>query len=61
MSEDNQSIPQNDPSEMSCATCGLRKRSEANPNSLLAKLWKWHTGWCPGWRAYQEALATQEG
>jgi hypothetical protein len=39
-----------------CANCGLRKRAEANPSSLTARLWRWHTGWCPGWKAYQRSL-----
>ena len=25
--------------------------------SLMARLWRWHTNWCPGWKAYQKALA----
>ena len=45
------------PEEMSCATCGFRKKAEANPEAFLSRLWKWHTGWCPGWKAYQKALA----
>jgi hypothetical protein len=40
-----------------CETCGLRKRAEEKPDSFIAKLWRWHTGWCPGWKAYQLALA----
>ncbi len=40
-----------------CATCGLRARAEKKPKSLLARLWRWHTGWCPGWKAYQKELA----
>ena len=48
-----------DPSEMSCATCPMRARAEKNPKSLIARIWKWHTGWCPGWKAYQAALAEQ--
>jgi hypothetical protein len=24
---------------------------------LMARLWRWHTGWCPGWKAYQAHLA----
>lgn len=43
--------------EISCATCGIRQKAEANPKSLMARLWKWHTSWCPGWKAYQKALA----
>jgi len=45
------------PEEMRCANCGIRQMAEANPNSLMSRLWKWHTGWCPGWNAYQKALA----
>jgi hypothetical protein len=48
------------PEEMSCATCGIRKRAEANPESFMSRVWKWHTGWCPGWNAYQKALAEAE-
>jgi hypothetical protein len=42
-----------------CATCGWRKRSEENPKSFMARIWRWHTGWCPGWKAYQKELAEQ--
>jgi hypothetical protein len=47
-------------SEHNCANCPLRQKSEANPKSLLARLWKWHTTWCPGWKAYQASLAAEE-
>ena len=49
------------PEEMRCATCGIRQRAEATPNSIMARVWKWHTNWCPGWRAYQKALAETRG
>jgi len=26
----------------------------------MARLWRWHTGWCPGWKAYQAHLAEQK-
>lgn len=42
-----------------CETCQIRIKAEANPKSLMARLWRWHTGWCPGWRAYQAYLAEQ--
>lgn len=48
------------PEEMRCAKCGIRQRAEANPNATMARVWKWHTGWCPGWRAYQNALTETE-
>jgi hypothetical protein len=36
-----------------CATCRGRAYAEAHPDRLLARLWRWHTRWCPGWKAYQ--------
>ncbi len=40
-----------------CATCQMRLNAEKNPQSLISRLWRWHTGWCPGWKAYQVELA----
>jgi hypothetical protein len=45
------------PEEMSCANCPLRKKAEAKPDAFLSRLWRWHTNWCPGWKAYQKALS----
>jgi len=42
-----------------CETCPLRQKAEANPKSFMAWLWRWHTRWCPGWKAYQASLAEQ--
>jgi hypothetical protein len=44
-------------SKHKCEDCGMRKYAEANPKTLRARLWRWHTGWCPGWKAYQRSLA----
>jgi hypothetical protein len=46
-------------SEYSCVVCPLRQRAEAKPKSLIAWFWRWHTTWCPGWKAYQQALTTE--
>ena len=46
--------------EPKCATCPLRLKAEERPGSLLARFWRWHTSWCPGWKAYQRELAAQE-
>lgn len=46
-------------SEPGCARCRFRAYAERRPNSWIARLWRWHTGWCPGWRAYQKHLAEQ--
>jgi hypothetical protein len=42
-----------------CETCPMRKRYDRNPGSLLGRLWKWHTRWCPGWKKYTQAMAAQ--
>lgn len=42
-----------------CETCPMRIKAEANPRTLMARLWRWHTGWCTGWKAYQASLAEQ--
>ena len=44
-----------------CERCPLRSYSQRKPDSIIARLWRWHTNWCPGWRAYQRTLSeTQE-
>ena len=43
-----------------CENCGLRRYSERKPKSIIARIWKWHTGWCPGWKAYQAELASNK-
>jgi hypothetical protein len=45
--------------ESKCHTCNLRVRAEAKPKSLTARLWRWHTTWCPGWKAYVKELESK--
>jgi len=42
-----------------CETCPIRRRAEAKPQSFIARLWRWHTSWCPGWKAYQRSLQNE--
>lgn len=56
----NSTNPPTTEKSFACETCAMRMRAEANPNSWLARLWRWHRGWCPGWKAYQAHLAAQE-
>lgn len=52
--------PKTSPEKTSaCETCAMRQKAEANPKKFISRLWKWHTGWCPGWKAYQAHLANQ--
>ncbi len=43
-----------------CKNCLLRARYDKNPRSLLGRLWRWHAGWCPGWKSYMHSLPEQE-
>jgi len=49
-----------EPKKHRCETCRLRALAERKPQSWIARLWRWHTTWCPGWKAYQRSLAEAE-
>ncbi|MBE0481251.1 MAG: hypothetical protein IBX68_09760 [Dehalococcoidia bacterium] len=40
-----------------CEKCRMRLYAERKPNSIVSKIWRFHTRWCPGWKAYQKELA----
>jgi hypothetical protein len=46
--------------KFACETCPLRRYSDRRPQSIISRVWRWHTGWCPGWKAYQKSLAETE-
>ncbi len=39
-----------------CENCGFRAKYDNKPKSLLGRIWRWHVGWCPGWREYLMSL-----
>ena len=43
-----------------CAHCRWRAKYDQNPKSFLGRLWKFHTRFCPGWRAYLASLSDEE-
>ncbi len=43
-----------------CASCRLRAKYDKNPRSILGRLWRWHTRWCPGWKSYITSLPEEE-
>ena len=43
-----------------CEKCWVKAYAERKPGSLIARIWRWHTGWCPGWKAYQKSLAQEQ-
>lgn len=45
--------------ESKCQTCAMRLRAQEKPRSLVAMFWRWHTKWCPGWKAYVVELESK--
>jgi hypothetical protein len=43
-----------------CENCGLRAKYDKKPTSLLGRIWRWHAGWCPGWKRYITSLSDEE-
>jgi hypothetical protein len=40
-----------------CENCKFRANYENNSRSILGRIWKWHIGWCPGWKVYLKSLS----
>ena len=43
-----------------CENCNFRAKYDNNSGSFLGRLWKWHIGWCPGWKRYMKSLSGDE-
>ena len=43
-----------------CKNCKLRAKYDHSARSILGRIWKWHIGWCPGWKAYLKSLSDEE-
>ncbi len=46
--------------EPRCADCNFRARYDQNPRSILGRIWKFHTRFCPGWKAYMGSLPEEQ-
>ena len=44
----------------SCENCSFRARYDNNPKSLLGRIWRWHAGWCPGFKQYITSLPKEQ-
>jgi hypothetical protein len=49
-----------DKNSIPCVNCKLRARYDNNPKSLAGRFWRWHIGFCPGWKAYMNAISEEE-
>jgi len=43
-----------------CENCKFRAKYDNNSRSILGRMWKWHIGWCPGWKAYLKSLPDEK-
>lgn len=39
-----------------CEHCKLRAKYDKSPTSLIGRFWRWHIGFCPGWKSYMASL-----
>lgn len=39
-----------------CENCYFRATYDKKPSSLLGRIWRWHAGWCPGFKKYINSL-----
>lgn len=39
-----------------CEECKLRAKYDHDPKSFVGKFWRWHIGFCPGWKGYMKSL-----
>ena len=46
--------------DKSCANCAFRAKYDNNPKSILGRIWRWHAGWCPGWKSYMKSIPDDE-
>jgi hypothetical protein len=45
--------------ENNCEHCGFRAKYDNNPKSFLGRIWRWHAGWCPGWKKGRKGPPTK--
>jgi hypothetical protein len=43
-----------------CADCPMRAKYDKKPKSFIGRLWRWHIGFCPGWKKYFRSLSETE-
>ena len=44
----------------SCENCSFRAKYDNNPKSFLGRVWRWHIGFCPGWKSYMKSLGDED-
>ncbi len=47
-------------SDHNCSKCPMRAKYDNNPRSILGRLWRFHTNFCPGWKSYMKSLPEED-
>jgi hypothetical protein len=43
-----------------CADCSMREKYDRKSKSFAGRFWRWHIGFCPGWKKYFNSLSGTE-
>jgi len=46
--------------EIKCETCSMRTKYDVNPKSFAGRFWRWHIGFCPGWKMYMKSIEPEK-
>ena len=46
--------------KIGCETCPMRAKYDAKPKSFAGRFWRWHIGFCPGWKKYMLSLEDEK-
>jgi hypothetical protein len=45
---------------MGCDNCKIRAVYDKSPKSFIGRFWRWHIGFCPGWKKYFKGLSEEK-
>ncbi len=43
-----------------CGSCKFQKKYDNKPKAFVGRLWRWHAGWCPGFKKYIRSLPDEK-
>jgi hypothetical protein len=46
--------------EAACEKCPMRAKYDTNPKSFAGRFWRFHIGFCPGWKMYMKGLEPEK-
>jgi hypothetical protein len=46
--------------DVNCDKCPMRAKYDKKPKSFVGRFWRWHIGFCPGWKMYMNSLSHEQ-